>query len=703
MHSLFSSVGAVSHASGALFFLILTTLLLTNWRGRLQGGLLVFASVISALWSMAMSLQAAYQPFPLAWIWTIEVIRNAVWFLFLFNLLRVSQGRRMPPAIRNLGIAAFAVCIALLLARTQAGPLLLDLLGDADYYGFMWLLHVVIAVIGLFLVEQLYRNTQAEQRWAIKFLCLGVGGMYAYDLYMYSDALMFQRIDIDVWQARGAVGALVVPMIGLSAARNPQWSVEVFVSRRIIMHTAALLGAGIYLLLMAVAGFYIRYYGGDWGGVLQLVFLFGSLVVLISLMFSGHLRARTKVFFSKHFFNYKYDYREEWLRLMRTLSFDDGQLSVYERSIRAIASIVDCKGGAVWTRSEHGSYAFRSSWGIADFDEHGIDGDHPMIRFLRERDWVVRLDEFDNEPELYEGMCIPDCLSSLQDAWLIVPLMHLDRLTGFVVLAGPQAPLSVNWEDIDLLKLAGRQAAAHLAQHEAAQALADARQFEAFNRVSAFVIHDLKNLIAQLSLVVSNAERHKHNPAFMDDAIDTISHAVERMNGTMKHLRSATNPLGAGESVDVALVLKAVVDMHSSRRPVPELAMQQGSFCVRAEKERFSSILGHLIQNAQDATAADGYVRVGLRSQDDYVVVEISDNGCGMDAAFVRERLFRPFDTTKGLTGMGIGAYESREFIRSLGGDIKVQSELGKGSSFQLRIPLARDAVLPDAASQSTQ
>ncbi len=682
------TIGTVSYSAGALFFLLLTLLLLTSWRGRLQGGLLVLATLSTALWAGLLTVQVGYHSLPVQVVWSVEIWRDTAWFLFLFNILNIADSGKERPklGVKRWALGVYGLCGVLLIMTWlpwEPWKTFIDL--DLHIPS-----HILLAVIGLALIEQLYRNTRPEQRWSIKFLCLGIGSLFAYDFYVYSDALLFKRIDPDVWNARGAVCALVAPLIAVSAARNPQWSLDVFVSRGIVLHTATLLGAGVYLLTMAAAGYYIRYYGGSWGAVLQFIFLFGAGIVLLGLMFSGALRARMKVFLSKHFFSYKYDYREEWLRLMRTLSSGEDQTSLYERAIRGIAEIVECPGGALWMRRDTGWLVPTVRWGIPEFQGMSIPADSSLVRFLEERQWVIKMDEYDSEPELYGDLHLPDGLYQFPRAWLVIPLMHHDQLRGFVVLVQPRAPIPLNWEDIDLLKLVARQTAAYLTQYEAAQALADARQFEAFNRLSAFVIHDLKNLIAQLSLVVSNAARHKHNPDFMDDAIETIKHSVDKMNGLMKHLRRASFN-GQAVAVDLGVVLRDVVNGRARQAPKPELETVEEGLVIRADHDRLSAVLSHIIQNAQEATRNDGYVRIGLRSEADRAIVEVKDNGIGMDATFIRERLFRPFDTTKGLTGMGIGAYESREFVRAQGGDVEVISKPDQGTTFRLVFPLAAD------------
>jgi putative PEP-CTERM system histidine kinase len=595
--------------------------------------------------------------------------------------------------------ALFLVC-GLLVIPVEDYPLLsslgeVHLQADARFMG-----QVVLAVSGMVLIEQFYRNTSVENRWGIKFLCLGLGAMFAFDFYLFSDALLFRRLDADIWYARGAINAIIVPLIALSAARNPQWSLDFSVSRKIAFHTTALFGTGIYMLLMATAGYYIRLYGGEWSIVLQVIFLFGAGLLLILMLFSGRLRAQVKVLLNKHFFHYQYDYREEWLRLTRMLSRQDMNVPLYERVIWGIGEIVESPGGTLWLCQKGQHCTIQARWNLPADTGIQVSDTGELIQYLVRTQWVINLDEYEEIPELYEGLRLPTLIEGSDWAWLIVPLIHNEELLGFVTLNRPRVHQVLNWEITDLLKVAGKQAASYLAQFQAAEALAEAKQFEGFNRLSAFVVHDLKNLIAQLSLVTTNAVRHRHNPAFIDEAIRTIENSVARMNRLMAQLRGAMSA-GSTDQVDLGEVLRQVISERSAQRPIPELQAGTEVVSVNAEHDRIVSILSHVVQNAQEATVPQGEVRVQLRSDAHQAIVTVEDTGCGMDETFIRERLFKPFDSTKGLTGMGIGAYECREYVHSAGGEVRVTSAPGQGTVFYIHFPLAGMSVQADTLPEA--
>ena len=694
-------IGVISYSVAALMFLVLSLLLLTSWRGRLQGALLVGACIVTVIWAIVVAYHAARNYPESLLVPMLEIIRNAAWFAFLIRLLHPME-IAAPMSVRLKILTAIVLGLSALL-------LALLYMGNSGYVNILG--NVFLSIIGLGLVEQVYRNTVPERRWALKFLCLGIGGMFAYDLFLYSDALLLQRVDVDLWNARGMITALAVPLIALSAARNPQWSLDVFVSRGIVFHTAALMGAGLYLLVMAAVGYYIRLYGGTWGIAAQAIFLFGSAVILLMAVASGQVRARFKVFFNKHFFSHKYDYREEWLHFIRTLAGGEaGQplssIPGRERAIQALAQIVDSPAGLVWWRRDmtgslphternHDPSAFMllARWNVGQSIAVNETENGSLAAFLDACQWIINLDQYAKTPDFYTGLELPQWLRELSEmpggAWLVIPLTLHQRVLGFMVLMQPRAARVINWEDRDLLKTAGCQAASYIAQLEATKALVQARQFEAFNRLSAFVVHDLKNLVAQLALVVSNAAKHKNNPAFMEDAINTVENATLKMNRLLAQLRAGSmRPHTVSQLLDLGMLLREVVATCAHVKPVPELQCSEGRLRVQADRDRLVAVFGHIIQNAQDATSPEGYVKVRLNSVAGQAVLEVEDSGHGMDANFIRERLFQPFQTTKGNAGMGIGAYQSREVVRELGGDVDVVSEPGKGTLFRVRIPL---------------
>jgi putative PEP-CTERM system histidine kinase len=517
-----------------------------------------------------------------------------------------------------------------------------------------------------------------------------LGGIFVFDFYLFSEAMLFAAISQDGWIARGLVNALLVPLLLISLRRRANTDMKLAISHRMAFHSAALMGAGLYLMLMAAAGYYIRFAGGEWGAILQTVFLFGAALVLLLAVFSSTVRAKLRVYLAKHFFRYRYDYREEWLRFTSMLTEGEPDAQVYDRSLQAMARLVDSPAAALWLKQEGGAqggavYRRAAHWNFAELDGQ-LGANHAFSEFLESRQWVLDLKDCREQPDLLAEADFPVWLLACEKAWLIIPLLWHERLSGFVVLAKSMSQPGMDWEINDLLKTAARQAAAHLAQAQAADALTVARQFESFNRAAAFVVHDIKNLVAQLSLLLANAEKHKHKPEFQEDMLATIESSVARMNRML--LKLSDEPGASDKStVDLSAMLHEVMQTKSAYSLKPILVIEAEGMRVKAEREKLVRVVGHLVQNAIEATPYTGNVSVTLARADNWAVLTVEDTGTGMDTVFIRERLFRPFASTKG-TGMGIGAYECKEYVQELNGNIQVASKPGRGTLFTVRLPL---------------
>jgi len=688
-------IGLLSYSIAAVFFLVLFGILLTDRRqDKPSRKYLLLATSVTFLWAASAVFQTGQTELLLAYQ-ILEVLRNLFWQQFLLLVLgRAVAANELPPVIRYTKILLYLISLLMILLildrhLTQVLPILSRSV-DPLIVGYL-----AQAVTVLVLLEQMLRNTLQEMKWAVKFFCLGLGGIYAYDFYLYSEAMLFQYIDIMLWQSRGLINALMVPVIGIAISRHPEWSSGMFVSRRVVFHTTTLLAGGIYLLVIGSGGYYVRNYSGGWGVVAQTLFMFGAIIILALLLFSETLRAKLRVLINKHFFHYKYDYRDEWLRFIYVLSSSDETIPLPTRSIQAIAQIIESPGGMLWMKRDNNKYLPVARWkmpAVYDSEDAGTD----FIKFMEEQGWVINLDEFEWNPGVYRRrgfFSLPEWLRGMQNAWLVMPLVLQGKMLGFVVLAhAKNRRQNFNWEDMDLLKIACRQAASYLAQHEAAQALSEARRFDDFNRLSTYMVHDLKNMIAQLSLIISNAAKHKNNPLFVDDVISTVENSVNKMNRLLSSLKDGVRGNEDKEDIEICCLVRREVEnrKRAGNTPNIELKCMDENIFSNANHDRLASVISHIIQNAQDATPVSGSIFIKLHKHINHAIIEIKDTGHGMDEDFIRTRLFRPFETTKGKSGMGIGVFEAREFLQRLGGDIEVESELGKGTLFRLHLPLLR-------------
>jgi putative PEP-CTERM system histidine kinase len=522
----------------------------------------------------------------------------------------------------------------------------------------------------------------------VGYLCIGLGGMFAYDLALYAHATLLQDVSPELWYLRGLVNAAMTPFIAVAARRNTDWNFDIFVSRKVVFYSTTFVASGVYFIAMAVAGYYIRLRGGVWGSALTAVFILAAAAIFLAAIYSARVAGSWRVFLSKHFYRNKYEYRDEWLRLIGTLANDASGTPLRDRAVRAMAQIVGADSGVLWQRSEDGDYAPTGGWNTGD-PGVVISRGEELVEFLLRRYWIVDTRELTRNPDHYGGLHLPASIAG-KARRLIVPLLQNNDMPGFIVLDEPANTFELNYEDYDLLKTVGQQVASYLAEEQAEELLAQARQFEAYNKLTSFIMHDLKNVIAQQSLVVRNAAKFKHDPAFVEDTIRTIENSVDRM----QHLLGLLQRGGVAEPrvASLAAVLDEVRAQCSNRSPVPLIQAPDRSLLVRVDSERLTAVIGHLVRNAQEATAKTGEVRLELLRVDDRAVIKVVDNGSGMDAEFVRRRLFRPFDTTKGAQGMGIGAFQAREFVRQSGGQLMVTSAVGVGTTITIELPLAVDA-----------
>jgi putative PEP-CTERM system histidine kinase len=648
-------------------------------RGRARGAgrWLILAVLVEVVW--AGTLATAFTPFvaPRALVLAAEAIRPVAWICFLLSLM---QGATRGTAL--LGGMLVATAIGLLQFATA-------FVGADPQQRFS--AGLLAAVLVLLCVEQVYRNTAEHDRWAVKFLCLALAALAVFDLVLYADALLFGRFELGWWIARGYAHALMVPLIAVTAARSPDWQFDFRVSRKVVFHTATLLISGVFLLAVSAIGYGLRFFGGAWGGVAQTLVVFGALVGLVALVASGQLRARLRVLLSKHFFSYRYDYRSEWLRLTDLLaqSPQSGSASdsLSKRALQGMASLVESPGGALWLRGDDGRWTCDARSGATE-REPIADGD-PMLAFLTGRDWILDVDEWKRHPGRYDHIALPGWLRSDPQSWLVVPLMLHQQAIGLVMLQRPVVPLTLDWEVRDVLKTAGRQIAGYLAVREAVEKLVQARQFESFNRMSAFVVHDLKNLVAQLSLLLRNAARHRDNPEFQRDMLETVENVLDRMQGLLLQLRVGTRPIEQPAPTRLGSTVRAAVTAKTGLRlePTVDIDADADRCEIIAHPDRLERVVGHLLQNAVEATPAGGTVRVVARRDGDQAVVEVIDTGRGMSREFVETSLFRPFTSTKE-HGMGIGAFESREYVREIGGSLTVTSVEGRGTTFSMRLPV---------------
>jgi putative PEP-CTERM system histidine kinase len=669
---------AVCYGLGCCSFLILIGLMLLRHRPQGIGlGMLAVCS-LTALWALV----AALQPWtPPGISHVLDNVRNAAWLAFLALVLvsaSRSDGTRASPvytiAVPLIGLTAIANDL-----RFAGGAL-----NPTDYAASQVFFHIVIAVCGLLLVENLFRNTLAARRWHIFPLCISVGGLFVYELFVFSGAIITRAVDPVLLAGRGVALALIVPPLVVTMARNQSWNIDIHVSRRVVFHTATLTAGGIFLIAAAgIAGF-VGKLPGDLGALFRVVFFGGSVLALAMLLSISSLRSRLWRTLAENFFSTRYDYRAEWIQCISTLSSSVDRDPLQARVIRALADVVDGTGGVLWLRETDGNYRIVTSlnMNIGAAAAEPEDG-----AFVRAFDDGRTVQVFDAARRL---MPLPDWVRDCPEVWLAVPLVMSEEILGFVVLAAPRAPLSLNWESFDLLSTIGQQGASWLAEEIAARALADSRLLIEYSTRFSFVAHDVKNVSSQLGIMIANMKRFGDQPEFRADMIKTMEASVQRLDGLLGKLKME-GPEAPRDAVDLGTLIPEIVRGLNCKSVRFEKGGRAAA-CDTISEQNLQSVLTHVVTNAIEASQPDQPVIVKLSDNGRSAIVTVEDQGCGMDPAFIRDQLFKPLRTTKS-GGHGIGAFQARELVRAAGGALEVTSAPQQGTCVRIALPLKQSAT----------
>lgn len=696
--ALWDVVTAIAWGSGAFACLVVAATL-QGRPGRFGAlrGVIVLAVGLTGLWALAGTLAGPSS----RWAELADTARNLGWLLVLYRMFAVDGRHASLAPVRPLLLAVgFVELLQLGLGHAMS----LARIGPAEQalaFHTATLFRLLVATGGLMLVHNLYSGAAREARMALRWPALAIAGLWGFDLNFFTVSYLAGGTPEGLAALRGleALAAAALIAVGL---RKGSEALRFRPSRSVMFQSASLMIIGGYLVFMVIIARWLAWAGQGLTAEMQLVFAGCAAIVLAAFATSRVLRARLRVMVVKHLFQHRYDYREEWLRFTRTIGRGGaGEAPLHERVIRAVADMTDSPGGLLLTLADQGklTLAARWQWPTADVPAEALplaavrafEAD-PSGGFIVDLDELRGIDGQGLGEWAAPQLAVPQWLIDEPRAWALVPLLHFERLVGMVVLARPALARRLDWEDFDLLRVAGQQLASYLAEHAGQEALAEAARFDDFNRRIAFVMHDIKNLASQLGLLARNAEAHAENPEFRADMLVTLRNAADKLNALLARLSRYGHstverlvPVGAD-----GVARRVVAQFRAAHR----VELVQAVPCkVAGREDLLEQVLVHLVQNAIDASPADSPVFVQVLTEGLNGVIEVIDSGTGMSAEFVRTGLFKPFVSTKP-GGFGIGAYEARELIMAMGGRLDVESREGLGSRFTIRLPLAETAEL---------
>ena len=615
----------------------------------------------------------------------LEVARNIAWIYALFRHF-ANDGRDETLRVVRPVVTSLVLVEALQLVILAVAPSIYALDVSA-------LLRMLVAVGALVLAHNLFGGASQSSRRLLGWNSSAMALFWAFELNLFTIAYLTADAAAGLEILRALVMAATAAgfIIGAVQARA---GLAFKPSRAVTFSTLSLVVLAVYFLAMIGLANGVARLSGELARVTQVGFLLAAATVSLLWLPSQKLRNLARVLALKHFFKHRYDYRSEWLRFTRTIGSVAGQgPSLHERAVQSLADITDSTAGLLLTPQDDGEFGLAARWRWPTLEVPPCALPPALGRLFEGRAFILDLDEVRSGIDRAgEAALVPAWLRDEQRAWAGVPLLHGERLVGVVILARPQIARRLDWEDYDLLAIAGQQVASYLAEQAGQEALQDAAQFDEFNRRMAFVMHDIKNLSSQLGLLARNAEKHADNPAFRSDMLVTLRNSADKLDALVTRLgRYGSGRADAVEAIDLEAVARKVTARFGPAHAI-DLVGESGA-SVLGNHEALEQAVVHLVQNAIDASEEGSRVIVELRTADLRGEISVIDSGCGMSTEFLRQSLFRPFVSTKE-NGFGIGACEARELVRAMGGRLDAESREGLGSRFTISLPIAEASRL---------
>jgi len=645
------------------------------------------ALALTACWALAMLAAGGAAPGTML----LFSLTQLGWLWVLYRLFGHDERDRgvglIRPVVLALGFVEL-LQIALLLARlaNDREPAVQTI---ADY---SVTLHLLFCTGALVLVHNLYVGASKPARQALGWPAAALALAWLYDLNLWTVAYLDGDLPQTLLQLRALVMLAVAGMLAIGALRH-DGNLRFGPSRSFTFQSFSLLVIGAYLVGTVLISRGLAYAGGEFAQLAQVGFVAIAGAIALAVLPSRRMRGWLRVTVTKHLFQHRYDYRVEWLRFTDTMGRAGPDAPpLGQRIVQAVADVAESPGGILLTPGDEGELVLEARWQWPEIDVPAEALSPAAARFCEHSQFVVDLDDLRRGPvDGVPASVAPAWLMQEPAAWAMVPLLHYERLVGLVVLARPELTRRLDWEDFDLLRVVGRQVASYLAEQASQDALSESGRFDEFNRRMAFVMHDIKNLASQLSLLARNAEKHAENPAFRADMLVTLRNSSDKLQTLLARL-GRYRPQGAEALAPLPLddLLARIAERYRAQHEV--IVIGRPGCVAMADREALEHALVHLVQNAIEASAPTGPVFLEVRATHSQAVIAIVDSGCGMSPEFVRNRLFKPFHSSKA-GGFGIGAFEARELVRGMGGRLEVESREGLGTRFLLRLPLAGETM----------
>jgi putative PEP-CTERM system histidine kinase len=554
------------------------------------------------------------------------------------------------------------------------------------------LFYLIGAVLILMNLERTLRYSIGHSRWQVKFMILGVGSIFGARIYTDSQVILFSMLEVSMESIN--MGALLIAniLIAYSLRRTRLLKFDFYLSHSVLYNSVTLLLVGVYFIAVGVVARIVFYLRGPHDPALTTFFVFIAILGLALFLLSDRLRLQRKRFISRHFQKPRYDYLRVWAQFTERTASLTSIKNLCTNIVRMVSETLEALSVSIWLVDEREEtlYLGGSTALSANKEENLKITGKEAKTIVQAMEHQTQPVDVRNSSEGWTEDLGAILAGPLKDAQidLCIPLSAAGQLVGILTVGDKVSHEPYPFEDLDLLKTVADQAAANLLTIRLGERLQQAKEMEAFQIMSAFFMHDLKNLASRLSLVTHNLPVHFSNPEFRSDALKTISQSLDKINGMCGRLSLLSQKLELHpQEVDLNELLKTTLkglDGLLKAKPVLDLRPLPKAVL---DPEQIQKVLTNLILNANEAIRNGGGIRIASELQGNLLFLSISDDGCGMAKEFIERHLFRPFQTTK-KQGMGIGLFHSKKIIEAHQGRIEVESEEGKGSIFKLFLPM---------------
>lgn len=667
----FQTITSLIYGSAALLSFILTVYLAIGARREPARWFLAVAALCQTTWLTTVIISLSYWV-PVNLYFSLEATQLLAWVYATLFYLKALRPTALNGQLKWVIIAA-TVFFAWTLIELWWQPL------EQSYWPYFNFL--VLSVMALGSLEQLVRNSNVGR--FIKLIAVSLSLLLATYIAYYAISLIRQESLQELWLARAALVMLTssfIVLAGIVFHRDRDYEASIGFSRPVMFYGTSTLIVSAGLVVIGVGSYYVQLFRSLWSLYFYALLLGSCLMSIAAIFLSSTLRSRLRVWVSKHFFSHKYDYRKEWLTSMHVLENTTSMDDLLEKAFTVLAGTIQAGGGEIkLLQGDVYETVYQFNWPKSP----PIEATHSTVNYMKSHGWVFTPKQKNNDLAV-GNQYLPSWACADNGPDLLIPLKANGQVIAIAVLGHCKMPYGMNWEDLDVLKTLGREVAGHMLVHQQHEDIADRKQIDAYSKMTAFVMHDLNNVAAQLRLLSKNATKHKTNPAFIDDMVMTVSNSADRMQKLIRRFSQPVNGAVSSFSVNQALA-EAVTRCSHSALPI-DVELKAHDRKVQADEESFIMAVQHLLKNAQEASEAGQSVRLSTADVGTCLVIEIEDFGQGMTAEFINSQLFKPFNTTKVGKGMGIGVYLTREFFSEINGQLTVDSKLGEGTRFTIQL-----------------